>query len=94
MKIGRWPTMQSSADLGAALTQGALDRLEDEIDADVCAYVGLYRLRWGDQRSAVLGSLTDGYIVTPLDHERLIRYRAIRDAGGFGVGLVHRTGPS
>lgn len=80
----RWATIR--ADLEAALTQAALGRLEDEIDAYVCAYVGLYRLRWGDERSAVLGWVTDGYIVTPPDDERLIRHRGIRDAGGFAAG--------
>jgi predicted RNase H-like nuclease len=70
----RWPSIRS--EVATAERQVDLDRLEDEIDAYVCAYVGLHRLRWGDERSAVLGSLAEGYIVTPLDSERMARFRA------------------
>ena len=44
---------------------------------NVCAYVGLHRMRWGGERSAVLGSVDLGYIVTPLDPGRMAQFRAL-----------------
>jgi predicted RNase H-like nuclease len=71
----RWSAIRAEVD--HAISHSQLDALEDEVDAYVCAYVGLHRLRWGDERSAVLGNAVDGYIVTPLDPERMARFRAI-----------------
>ena len=47
------------------LNAALLKRHEDALDALTCAYIALYRYRWGDRRSVVLGDLTRGYIVTP-----------------------------
>jgi predicted RNase H-like nuclease len=61
-----------------APTAAALDRAEDEVDAYVCAYVALYYWTWGTERCAVLGEVTTGSIVTPMDDDarrRLARYR-------------------
>lgn len=55
-----------AARVGAAPTQAALDRLEDELDAYVCACVGLYYWSHGLARCRVLGDVADGYIVTPV----------------------------
>jgi predicted RNase H-like nuclease len=49
----------------AALMPRDLKRHEDTLDALTCAYVALYRHRWGDERTTVLGDLTNGYIVVP-----------------------------
>ena len=38
---------------------------EDALDAITCAYVALYRHRWGDARCPVVGDPATGYIVTP-----------------------------
>jgi predicted RNase H-like nuclease len=46
-------------------TGAALKRHEDLLDALTCAYVALYRHRWGDDRCPVVGDLVSGYIVTP-----------------------------
>lgn len=52
----------------ASTTAGAtsLDRLEDEIDAYVCAYIALYYWTYGTARCRVVGDLEDGYILTPV----------------------------
>jgi predicted RNase H-like nuclease len=47
----------------------ALARAEDEIDAYVCAYTGLYYWTHGADRCRVAGTLADGYIVTPVTPE-------------------------
>jgi predicted RNase H-like nuclease len=68
-----WPRLRRG--LRAATTHAALDRLEDELDAYVCAYVGLHHLRWAGVRSLVVGDAIRGYIVTPVDtrHAALVR---------------------
>jgi predicted RNase H-like nuclease len=71
----RWP--QLTAAVESASTHAGLDRVEDELDAFVCAYVGLYWAAWGRARSAVLGTVADGYIVTPVDPERAKRVIAM-----------------
>ena len=60
----RWPILRErvvSTAVGAEL-----DRLEDEVDAYVCAYVALYHLRHGEPRSRVVGDLETGYVVVPV----------------------------
>jgi predicted RNase H-like nuclease len=48
-------------------TVGAeLDRVEDELDAFVCAYIGLYHAVHGVPRSVVVGDISTGYIVVPV----------------------------
>ncbi len=56
----------------------ALKRLEDELDAYVCAYIGVYHLAWGGSRSLTVGDGHDGYIVTPVTpgHAAVMRARA------------------
>jgi predicted RNase H-like nuclease len=63
----------------------ALKRLEDELDAYVCAYIGAYHLAWSGRRSLTVGDEESGYIVTPVTprHAALIRARA--DAAGVPV---------
>ena len=39
---------------------------EDVLDAITCAYITLHRTRFGDEKSAVVGDLKEGYIVTPV----------------------------
>ena len=55
-------------DLLAATRKSELRVVEDQVDAVVCAYVGLYADRW-PQRTTTYGDpatyLTEGYIVTP-----------------------------
>lgn len=56
-------------------TSGAeLDRLEDELDAYICAYIALYYWTHGSDRCRVVGSASAGYIVTPVspDHARVL----------------------
>ncbi len=64
----RWGELR--ARIGSATTHAELDRAEDELDAFVCAYVGVYHLRWAGIRSFVVGDLPSGYIVTPLHGAR------------------------
>ena len=49
----------------ATLKSAALKRHEDALDALTCAYIALYRHRWGDDRCPVVGDLESGYIVVP-----------------------------
>lgn len=59
-------------------TGAAFKRLEDELDAYVCAYIGWYHLAWAGSRSLTVGDGACGYIVTPVTrrHAGLIRSRA------------------
>jgi predicted RNase H-like nuclease len=56
----------------------AFKRVEDELDAYVCAYIGWYHLAWAGTRSLTVGDGRSGYIVTPVTprHDTLIRARA------------------
>ncbi len=63
-----------------AQTNPALDVVEDELDAYVCAYVGLYHLRWAGTRSWVVGDGECGYIVIPVDDEHGLRIRKAAEA--------------
>lgn len=56
-------------DPAAFATEALLKRYEDTLDALTCAYVALHRHRWGDERSAVVGDLVRGYVVTPATEE-------------------------
>lgn len=42
-----------------------MSRAEDEIDAYLCAYIGLYYWTHGSARCRVVGDVATGYIVTP-----------------------------
>jgi predicted RNase H-like nuclease len=64
--------------LAGALRHTDLNALEDEMDAYMCAYVGLHYLRWrGQELCVVVGSGVDGYIVTPMEPERLVKLRTL-----------------
>ena len=67
-----------------ARTGAELDIVEDELDAYVCAYVGLYYAgRRGSRACAVIGDGRTGYVVTPVDEGR---WDAVRRAGErYGV---------
>lgn len=47
-----------------ATQKSELKQVEDQVDAVVCAYVGLFSDRWPD-RTRIYGDLASGYIVTP-----------------------------
>lgn len=70
----------------AAPTKAALSRVEDSIDAVVCAYVGLHAWRRPD-RTAVLGGVSEGCIVTPVGSAMAARVPAER-AAGWPVALM------
>ncbi|MBM4443358.1 MAG: DUF429 domain-containing protein [Candidatus Rokubacteria bacterium] len=68
------------AALEAAATGAALDTLEDELDAYVCAYVGLlFHERAGRTDCVVIGDAATGYVVTPIDHARWDAVRRAAD---------------
>lgn len=48
-----------------ALSDAALKRYEDQIDALFCAYIALYLARWGAARCVVYGDATTGALITP-----------------------------
>jgi predicted RNase H-like nuclease len=69
-----------------AKTGPDLDRVEDELDAYVCAYIGLhYRAHYRSGDSVVIGDRSHGYIVTPVDDARRRRLRATADAYGVQI---------
>ncbi len=74
----RWQEVRAA--VTAAPTKAALSRVEDSIDAVVCAYVGLHARR-RPERTALCGTLTDGYIVSPVTAEMAARLPAVRAAG-------------
>jgi len=51
------------------LSEVALKRHEDLLDALTCAYIAAYHHRWAGDRSVVVGDLSEGYIVTPATPE-------------------------
>jgi predicted RNase H-like nuclease len=72
----RWASLVAASH--ARPSGASLKRLEDELDAYVCAYIGGYHLAWAGRRSLTIGDGTHGYIVVPVTrrHEALIRARA------------------
>lgn len=72
----RWTALAQAID--DARGHGALDAVEDELDAMVCAYVGLYHAQHRGRTSRTVGDARNGYIVTPVcpRHDRLIRSAA------------------
>jgi predicted RNase H-like nuclease len=63
----RWSPLQTS--IAVASSGAELDRLEDELDAYVCAYVAVYYWTHGSARCRVVGDAESGYIVTPVTEE-------------------------
>ena len=75
-----WPRLASLCH--ARPSGAALKRLEDELDAYVCAYIGVHHLAWAGTRSLAVGDATCGYIVTPVSEHHAARLRArAREAG-------------
>ena len=70
----------------AASTKAALGRVEDRLDAVVCAYVGLHAVRRPD-RTAAFGTVAQGCIVSPVTPEMADTLPAVR-AGGRPAGLL------
>jgi predicted RNase H-like nuclease len=60
----RWAEL--SAAIAVPSSGAELARLEDEIDAYVCAYTALYYWTHGTSRCRVAGDVDSGYIVTPV----------------------------
>ena len=50
----------------AALRGQRLKNYEDQADAVICAYIGLYAFRWGAARCRCFGTIEGGYIYTPV----------------------------
>jgi predicted RNase H-like nuclease len=61
----RWPMLEGTVATPASAAE--LSRMEDEIDAFVCAYIALYYWTYGTDRCRVAGDIDGGYIVTPVD---------------------------
>jgi predicted RNase H-like nuclease len=82
----RWEVLQHTTSLTNA---SAMDRLEDELDAYVCAYVALYYWTHGLERCRVVGDLRDGYIVTPVNEQQA---RCIDRLSGGSAPTVDQVG--
>jgi predicted RNase H-like nuclease len=70
--VGRHSGLESSPCLARLLGEdpgghrgAALKRLEDQLDAVLCAYLAWHIWRWGAKRNEVYGDLSTGYIVVP-----------------------------
>ena len=50
---------------GLSKPSSKLKKHEDAMDAVSCAYIALYRHRWGNEKCPVIGDEASGYIVTP-----------------------------
>jgi predicted RNase H-like nuclease len=72
--------------LHAAVGAGQGHRVEDELDAYVCAYAAVYHDRWHGRRSLVVGDVARGYIVTPVDARAEGLLRAAGARHGVFVG--------
>ncbi|HET9653973.1 MAG TPA: DUF429 domain-containing protein [Kineosporiaceae bacterium] len=58
-----WPRIRAT--IAGAATKAQLRRVEDTLDAVVCAYIARYS-RLAPHAVRVLGTVTDGYILTPV----------------------------
>lgn len=67
MASPRWPSLR--AEIREPASGAHLDRLEDELDAYLCAYVAAYYWSHGAERCRVVGDVDSGYIVTPVTDE-------------------------
>ena len=61
----RWEALKSAVSEPRSMSD--LSRVEDEIDAVVCAYIALYYWWHGTERCRVAGDTVHGYIVTPVN---------------------------
>ena len=60
----RWPALRAA--VAGATIQADLNRCEDELDAHVCAYVGLLHARGSRGRTCVVGDPDGGQLVVPV----------------------------
>ena len=67
------------------LRGNGLKTFEDELDAITCTYIAAYYWTWGTRRCAMLGTLEEGYIVTPMTTS-LWRSAPIDPTGAFYDG--------
>ena len=74
----RWNEL--AATVSDPLSSAALVRAEDEIDAFVCAYVGLYYWVHGTKRCRIAGDVESGYIVTPVTEDQGARLDRLETA--------------
>lgn len=65
--LPRWNELKAAVALPA--TAASLARIEDEVDAYVCAYTAFYYWWHGTAKSHVVGDTATGYIVTPVTRE-------------------------
>jgi predicted RNase H-like nuclease len=79
-----WPRLAALCE--ARPSGAALKRLEDELDAYVCAYIGWYHLAWSGTRSLTIGDGRCGYIVTPVRPDHAEGFRARGRQTGVRVG--------
>jgi predicted RNase H-like nuclease len=70
-----WTVLRAA--VAQAVRKSELGNVEDDIDAVVCAYIAAYH-HAVPQRTRVLGSYADGYIVTPVQPETAERIDAER----------------
>jgi predicted RNase H-like nuclease/ppGpp synthetase/RelA/SpoT-type nucleotidyltranferase len=71
-----------------ATRKSELRVVEDQVDAVVCAYVGLFADRW-PERTTTYGDLETGYIVTPaLPDESAVIGRAVQEYAAGHADLV------
>ena len=73
---GAWQTLRAQVE--GASRKVDLRRVEDQVDAVVCAYVALFAERWPD-RTRVYGDFEHGYIVTPAIPDTHARTRSAVD---------------
>ena len=73
---GAWQTLRAQVE--GATRKVDLRRVEDQVDAVVCAYVALFAERW-PERTRVYGDFEHGYIVTPAIPDTQARTRAAVD---------------
>ncbi|ERG63184.1 hypothetical protein L332_01775 [Agrococcus pavilionensis RW1] len=87
--LPRWSELRSIA--VAATGHGALNRIEDEVDGIVCAWLA-YLWSIGGQRLVVFGDIDSGYIVAPPAPTHAPRPRALRQAPRSSVRFQDATG--
>jgi len=61
-----WRDAQWSAEFHRVLTEPWTKEMEDRLDAYLCAFIGLWHLKYNGSRSEVLGDLETGFMVLPV----------------------------
>jgi predicted RNase H-like nuclease len=83
-----WPRLAAACQ--ARGSGAALKGLEDELDAYVCAYIGVHHLAWSGSRSLTVGDGRHGFIVTPVAACHATRIRARAATLGVPVSTARR----